>query len=92
MTTYKLQAAKLTGIKTRQVRALMVICARNRGQVADSQKLDEIMQKSGHVLKTRQNPALIFRYYLRQLVSAGAVIVEKARKVTGAELIDGAGI
>lgn len=97
MKSYKInRTVEKTGIKTAQVLALVtIISAMELETVTSEQIAAQLKSPAGKILVTRQDPMLIFRYYIRELKKVG-VIEElesaKSAKVTKHDFVDGAGI
>lgn len=92
-TTYQInKVSKLPEIKTPQVKQLAEILKNHGGKVYDHGSLPKIL--ANPILKTRQDPYLIFKYYQRELVRLGilTILTVKSAVVSKTEFEAGAGI
>ena len=73
---YKLQSPRDIPAPTKQIRELLEFCEVLPGTYT-AETLMHALEQS-RALTTRQDPYLIFKYYQRQLIAAGAVQVIKS--------------
>lgn len=80
MTTYtlvKISPEVAKTVRTAQVQQLIEICAEHDGKTFDASTISPCLEP----IVTKQDKYLIFKYYQKQLVALGAVVVNKMSTV-----------
>lgn len=96
MKTYKFNTVQLpldlTSVKTPQVRQLANIITDHMGEEHGSESVAKLL--CDNKLQTRQDPYLIFKYYQRELVNLGLLVIAETKKAIASKFsfVDGAGI